>query len=85
MAEPRRLATADDGFESAFARLIAFESTQDEGVERATAEILEAVRASGDPALLELTARFDGWNPRSAAELEVPMASAREALQELGE
>ncbi len=85
MVEALRLATTDDGFESTFARLIAFESAQDEGVERATAQILEAVRASGDRALLELTGRFDGWNPRSAAELEVPMASAREALQGLGQ
>jgi histidinol dehydrogenase len=85
MAEPRRLSSADDGFEAAFARLIVFEGAQDEGVEQATAAILDSVRARGDAAVLELTARFDGWKPRTAAELEVPMATAREALQTLGE
>ena len=83
MAEPRRLSTRDDGFEAALAGLLAFEAAQDEGVERVTAEILADVRARGDAALLELTTRFDGWTPRSAAELEVPMQSAREALKDL--
>jgi histidinol dehydrogenase len=85
MAEPRRLSTRDAGFEAGLAKLLAFESAQDEGVERATAEILESVRNRGDAALLELTARFDGWTARHARELEVPMASAREALKQLGE
>jgi len=44
MAEPRRLSTREAGFEAAFASLTAFEAALDEGVERATAEILEAVR-----------------------------------------
>ena len=83
MAEPRRLSTADAGFESAFAKLLAFESAQDEGVDRATAQILESVRTRGDAALLELTERFDGWKPADAADLEVPMATAREALTSL--
>ena len=84
MAEPRRLSTRDAGFEAAFGKLIAFESAQDEGVEQATAEILDAVRARGDAALLEYTQRLDGWSPRDAAELEVPLAAAREALAALG-
>ena len=83
MAEPRRLSTGDAGFEAAFAKLIAFEGAQDEGVDRATAQILDAVRARGDAALLEFTQRFDGWAPRSAAELEVPAGDARRALGEL--
>jgi histidinol dehydrogenase len=84
MAEPRRLSTREAGFEAALAKLLAFEAAQDEGVERATAQILDAVRARGDAALLEYTQRFDGWTPRSAAELEVPMAAARQALEALG-
>jgi len=83
MAEPRRLSTREAGFEAAFASLIAFESALDEGVERATAEILEAVRARGDAALIDLTRRFDQWTPRSAADLEVPREAAREALARL--
>ncbi|HEX3063190.1 MAG TPA: histidinol dehydrogenase [Usitatibacter sp.] len=83
MAEPRRLSTREAGFEAAFASLVAFESALDEGVERATAEILEAVRARGDAALIDLTRRFDQWTPRSAADLEVPREAAREALARL--
>ena len=83
MAEVRRLATRDDGFEAAFAQLLAFEAAQDEGVDHATASILDAVRLRGDAALLEFTQRFDRWRPRSAADLEVPMEAAREALASL--
>src|SRR5438128_5379444 len=77
MAEPRRLSTADPAFEAAFARLIAFEAAQDEAVESATARILDDLRARGDAALVELTARFDRWTPASAQALEVPLESAR--------
>jgi histidinol dehydrogenase len=83
MAEPRRFSTRDAGFEAAFEKLIAFEAAQDEGVDRATAQILEEVRSRGDAALVDLTRRFDQWTPRSAAELEVPPDAAREALAKL--
>ena len=84
MAEPRRLATADPGFEAELARLLAFEAAQDETVERAVAGILEDVRTRGDAALVEFTARFDRWTPASARELEVPLSQARAALETLG-
>jgi histidinol dehydrogenase len=83
MVEIRRLASADAGFEAALGELLAFEGAQDEAVDRATAAILDDVRGRGDAALLELTARFDRWTPRSAAELEVPMEDARDALRAL--
>ena len=83
MADPRRLSTSQAGFEEELSRLLAFEAAQDESVERATAEILEAVRLRGDAALLECTARFDRWTPPSAQALEVPPAQARSALDSL--
>jgi len=83
VAEVRRLSTADAGFEDALAGLLAFEAAQDDKVEVATTEILEAVRRRGDEALVELTARFDRWTPRNAGELHVPLAQARGALQSL--
>jgi len=83
MAEPRRLASNAPGFEAELARLIAFEAAQDEPVERATGEILQAVRARGDAALLEYTARFDRWKPATAGELQVAPEMARRALAEL--
>jgi len=84
MAEARRLSTREAGFEAAFAKLLAFEAAQDEGVDRAAAEILEAVRARGDAALVDLTRRFDQWSPASGRELEVPREAPREALARLG-
>jgi histidinol dehydrogenase len=83
MAEIRRLSSADAAFEAEFRRLLAFEAAQDESVERATAQIIDAVRARGDAALLEFTARFDRWTPRGARDLEVPLDRAREALDRL--
>jgi histidinol dehydrogenase len=83
VAEPRRLSTDAPGFEAELARLLAFEAAQDERVERVTAAILDDVRARGDAALLEYTARFDRWSPASAADLVVPLARARAALDGL--
>ena len=83
MPELRRLATTDPGFEDAFARLAAFEAAQDEGVERATAAILEDVRSRGDAALVELTERFDRWKPGAAKALVVSPREARDALEAL--
>jgi histidinol dehydrogenase len=79
----RRLASHDASFESAFGELLAFEAAQDPAVEETTAAILEDVRGRGDAALLELTARFDGWSPGAPAELEVAIESAHAALREL--
>jgi histidinol dehydrogenase len=83
VAETRRLSTTQAGFDAALAGLLAFESAQDEGVDRAAAEILDAVRQRGDAALLEFTSRFDRWSPSSAQALEVPLARARAALEGL--
>jgi len=81
--EVRRLSTADPGFEESFARLLAFESAQDEEVDRATAAILEDVRKRGDAALLDLTHRFDRWKPADAKALVVSPREARAALDAL--
>jgi histidinol dehydrogenase len=83
VAEARRLSTSQPGFAEELERLLAFEAAQDEGVERATAEILDAVRRRGDAALLEYTARFDRWTPASAQALQVPLADAHAALGSL--
>ncbi len=84
MAEPRRLSSRDPGFDADLAALLAFEGAQDEGVDRAVAEILEDVRNRGDDALIEYTRRFDRWSPGTAADLEVKPAACREALARIG-
>ncbi|MFZ3320933.1 MAG: histidinol dehydrogenase [Usitatibacter sp.] len=83
MADPRRLSSGEPGFSAALGALLAFESAQDEGVERVTAEILDDVRKRGDAALLECTARFDLWKPASAAALRVSLDEAAAALRAL--
>src|SRR5438105_3048554 len=79
----RRLDSTSADFEAQLARLLAFEAAQDQEVERATADILEAVRSRGDDALIEFTARFDRWNPRSPTDLLVSPGEMRAALESI--
>ncbi|MEL6318518.1 MAG: histidinol dehydrogenase, partial [Pseudomonadota bacterium] len=60
MGGPRFLSTADADFEDRFSELLAAKREEAADVDAAAAEILAAVRARGDAALAELTARFDG-------------------------
>ena len=83
MVKIARLSTSDADFDSRLARLTAFDVAQDETVDRTVAEILDAVKRRGDAAVLEYTARFDGVQAGSLAELELPRAlleRARDAL-----
>ncbi len=80
MLELRRLSTASPGFDAEFDRLLAFDAAIDAGVETAVSAILADVRARGDAALLECTARYDRWVPASAQALVVPLEEARSAL-----
>ena len=83
MAEPRRLSTRAPEFEAEFERLAAFEGAQDDSVERATEEILDAVRTRGDAALLDYTARFDRWSPAGADDLRIAPGEAKAALSRI--
>jgi histidinol dehydrogenase len=66
----RTLDSRDAAFREAFARLCARGSEEDEGpVREAAARLVADVRARGDEALLDHTARFDGWRPASAGAL----------------
>jgi len=82
--EPRRLSTRDADFDAKLESLLAFESAQDDAVDRAVADILDNVRRRGDDALVEYTRRFDRWSPQAATELEIPPVRAREALERIG-
>ena len=74
----KRFSSSDADFEARLAALLAFESAQDESVERAVAAILTDVQARGDAAVLDYTNRFDRLNAASIGELEL----SREALQQ---
>ncbi|MDW8399324.1 MAG: histidinol dehydrogenase [Acetobacteraceae bacterium] len=78
----RRLSTAEAGFEAAFAALLETQRETAARVDDAVADIIARVRAEGDAALLDLTARFDRWTPRDPAALrvsEAEIAAARDA------
>lgn len=80
----QRLDTRDPAFRSAWARVCARGSEEDEGPVRATAQaIVEDVRARGDVALLEYTRRFDGWEPGAADELALGPEAMRAAYASL--
>src|SRR5712691_7297363 len=79
MPEISRLSTAQVDFAERLARLTAFDSALDDGVERTVAAILADVRARGDAAVLEYTERFDGVKVARVAELELPLRELERA------
>ena len=76
----RRLSTADADFEPQFQRVLHWSAETDAAIEDRVAQIIDEVRARGDAALLELTARFDGVQAASMAELEIGRAELLAAL-----
>lgn len=89
----RQLDTARTDFEAEFRRVRHWSAETDEAIEQRVAAILADVRTRGDAAVLEYTARFDGLQAASLAELELGAAdfaaafaavtpAQREALQQ---
>jgi len=78
-----RLSTRDADFDTRLAGLLAFENTQDQGVEDTVAAILREVKARGDDAVLEYTRKFDQLEARSLAELEIGKIELVRALAAL--
>ncbi len=78
-----RLSTRDADFDSRLAGLLAFEKTQDERIEDTVAVILREVKARGDDAVLEYTHKFDQFEARSLAQLEIGKADLERALAAL--
>jgi histidinol dehydrogenase len=80
MPMPLMLSTTDPGFEAAFSALLAMKREDAPDVDAAVAAIIAEVRALGDAALIELTARFDRLELTpdrlafSAAEIEAECA-----------
>ena len=73
----------DADFQVKLDKLRAFESAQHVDTDRRATEILTAVRARGDAALIEFTHRFDRWQPASPLELEIPRQQLQSALANL--
>jgi len=77
--EIARLSTAQNDFSGRLAKLIAFDATFDEQVERNVAEICDAVRDRGDAAVLQYTERFDQLKAARVADLELPRSALERA------
>src|SRR3954465_2003260 len=82
-ARPLRLATTDTDFEARFASRLHWSAETDAGVEQAVETILADVRARGDAAVLEYTARFDGVTAQSVGALELKQDELRAAFDSL--
>ncbi len=81
----RRLDSRDGDFFATLDALLAFESGADAKIEATVTDILNAVRTTGDVAVIEYTCRFDRLDAKSMAELELPRSALDEALASLSD
>ena len=82
-AKPLRLDTTQADFESAFKARLHWNPDTDAAIEQRVAEILADVQQRGDAAVLEYTARFDGVQAHSVAELELKQEELKVAFDSL--
>ena len=82
-ARIRRLDSSSEDFESALAKLAAFDTAADEAIEASVSAIIADVRARGDAALLEYTALLDRVKAPGVAALELKPAEFKAALDAL--
>jgi len=85
MTDITRLNSQDPAFQQALEKLLTRGEAADRQINATVEEIIAAVRARGDAAVIEMTGRFDNWSVGSAANLEIPMARCLEALQSIGD
>jgi len=83
IAVPARLSTLDADFEQQFQQRLHWSAEQDQAIEQRVRDILADVRARGDAALLDCTARFDGVQAASVAALELRAAELKAAFDGL--
>ena len=79
-ATPARLSCADADFEAQFKAQLHWSADTDAAIEQRVADILADVQQRGDAAVLDYTARFDGLNAASMAELELTQAELKAAF-----
>ena len=79
----KRLSSRDADFKPRLDALLAFESAQDESIDRTVAAILADVKARGDAAVVEYTNRFDRLAVDSVAQLELSPGELQNALDGL--
>ena len=84
-ARPLRLSTAQADFESLFQKRLHWSADTDAAIEQRVADILADVKTRGDAAVLDYTARFDGLQAATMADLELQQADFKAAFDGLPE
>ena len=77
------LSTQDANFDTALAQRLAFDDSTDAGIQNAVTEIIAAVRARGDAAVIEYTNRFDRVNVSAMSELTLTQGDLKTAFDGL--
>jgi len=85
MAEIRILSSSAPDFRSEMDRLLAWETVSDSRVNQTVDEVIAKVRSEGDAALIHYTTKFDGWEPKSAADLEISKTRLEQAWNAIPE
>ncbi|UCC56537.1 MAG: histidinol dehydrogenase [Gammaproteobacteria bacterium] len=81
MTDITRLDSRDEGFREALEQLLTREAEYDRQIDATVSDIIADVRTRGNAALMELTARLDGWSVSDAADMEIPAARCDVALE----
>ena len=84
-ARPLRLSTAQADFEVLFQQRLHWSADTDAAIEQRVADILADVKTRGDAAVLDYTARFDGLQAATMADLELQQADFKAAFDGLPE
>ncbi len=79
----RQLSTAAADFEAEFERLRHWSAETDDAIEQRVAQIVADVRARGDAAVLDCTARLDGLHAPSVAALELTRDELQRAFESI--
>ena len=83
MTDIARLNSLDPAFDADLERLLDWEQAADPAVETVVRDVIADVRARGDAAVIDYTARFDHWSVAAAEELEISLDSCRRAVASL--
>ena len=82
-ARPLRLSTQQTDFEQQFQQRLHWSADTDAAIEQRVADILADVKQRGDQAVLDYTARFDGLQAASMADLELQQSDFKQAFDGL--
>ena len=83
MTSINRLNSTQPDFNAQLDQLLAWEAVSDDQLNTVVKDIIQAIRRDGDAALIDYTARFDGWSPTTADALKIPAERLQLAWERL--